>query len=208
MFDAVESSGGRRWRTAVIVGSALAHAGTIAGLVVATMWQVEKLESPSSAVPATTEVTVRSEPTVERNVERENWIDCDGPGPRDWRIPTPPVPPPELPPPFGRPDGPLVPPNVARALRIAGDDQIHPPPSVRRAMRHEARDRLTATVLMCAGTDGRVHHLRMLRSSGYEAYDRTLLAAMRAWRYRPYRVEGRASAMCSVTVFTYAAVRR
>src|SRR5688500_15689156 len=49
MFDAItEKPKPRRWQTAVIIGSAVIHAAAIAGVVVAAMWQVDKLDLTSN----------------------------------------------------------------------------------------------------------------------------------------------------------------
>lgn len=97
----------------------------------------------------------------------------------------------------------IVPPSVARGLRISGNEQIHPPESVRVEMLHQGKESVQATVQVCVGPRGTVDQLRMMKSTGFQAYDDTLLREMRAWRYRPYLVDGQPATMCSVAVVIY-----
>jgi hypothetical protein len=39
--------------------------------------------------------------------------------------------------------------------------------------------------------------------SGYIEYDQALSAAMHAWRYRPYIIDGQPTAVCGVVSFIY-----
>lgn len=94
--------------------------------------------------------------------------------------------------------------RVIEGYRIAGDPQIHAPQSVREKMADRGQTGTLGAVKMCIGTDGAVSSLRVLRSTGYAEYDATLLAGMRGWRYRPYRVaDGTGVAACTLVTFIY-----
>lgn len=98
---------------------------------------------------------------------------------------------------------PIVPPHVAKGLRIAGNEQIHPPEMVRIEMLHQGKDMVQATIQVCVSARGAVDQLRVLKSTGYRSYDETLTREMREWRYKPYRVSGVPSPMCTVAVIIY-----
>lgn len=259
MFDGlIEKPKPRRWRTAVIVGSAVAHAGVIAGVAIAAMWHVEKLDvgstvdityrvpqpqgssSPPPAakldvmkvsvakpkikpppihqpmivkdpVPVTTGTSTTTDAAktgggggtgTDPDADPTSTGNCTTPGAcTGLDLDTPTVvekkEDEDLEPP------PIVEPKLARGLRISGNEQIHPPEMVRVDMMHQGKSQLTATVQLCVDTDGRVDQIRMLRSSGFQDYDAKLLGEIRNWRYRPYRVNGKVSGMCTVSIFMY-----
>lgn len=68
-------------------------------------------------------------------------------------------------------------------------------------MRQTNRTKLVAVVRMCLRPSGRVDTLRILKPSGYPAYDRRLLSRMRQWRYRPWLVDGKAVPLCTFMAF-------
>lgn len=94
--------------------------------------------------------------------------------------------------------------HLIEGARIEGNPRIEPPDSVRQAMVRVAEDKVKGDVKMCLDRDGRVRSLRMLRSTGHAEYDQRLLAGMRTWRYRPYRLDsGAAVSVCTVVTFIY-----
>ena len=97
----------------------------------------------------------------------------------------------------------IVPQDYIEGLLISGNTQIHPPESVRVKMIHVGERKLTATVKMCLGTTGRVNSLSVLDSTDYAEYDAKLLREMRAWRYKPYTVNGQAVPVCTAITFIY-----
>lgn len=258
MFDdLIEKPKPKRWKTAVIVGSAVAHAGVIAGIAIAAMWHVEKLDvsmgpdityrvpppQGSSAPPPAGKLDVMKAkvekpkikpPPIHQPLEVKkdtplvttgattgtdaakpgggggDGTDPNAPPGSTGKCTTP-----------GACDGidtdeppvieekvivkppPILEPKLARGLRISGNEQIHPPEMVRVDMLHQGKSQLMATIQLCVDTDGRVDQIRMLRSSGFKDYDAKLVGEIRSWRYRPYRVNGVVSGMCTVTVFNY-----
>lgn len=97
----------------------------------------------------------------------------------------------------------VIAPNVASGLRISGNDQIHAPDPVRTAMLRDGKTQTIGIVKVCLDTRGRVASAAMARSTGYAAYDRAILGAVRGWRYQPYRVDGEAVPACTVVNFVY-----
>ncbi len=116
---------------------------------------------------------------------------CDGSGPGVPEIrPTP--------------EAKLLPPTVLSELRrVAGDPQIQPPTSTQNAMSQRNQRRALAVVKMCLDTEGVVNRPTIVKSSGYAEYDAKLLSKIRRWRYRPYRANGAAIAICTHLTFIY-----
>lgn len=98
----------------------------------------------------------------------------------------------------------VVPARLIEGRRIAGDPQIRPPESVRARMNRVGQEEVRATIEMCLDAAGRVSGLRVLMSTGHVDYDDRLLAQMRGWRYRPYRIaDGDAVPVCTAVTFIY-----
>jgi TonB family protein len=98
---------------------------------------------------------------------------------------------------------PILPPGVAKGLRLSGNEQIYPPEMVRVEMLHQGKTTVQATVQLCVSARGSVDHVRLLKATGFRAYDEVLTREIREWRYRPYLVDGVPSPMCTVTVIIY-----
>jgi TonB family protein len=95
-------------------------------------------------------------------------------------------------------------PNLIEGHRIKGDPRIMAPDPVRLAMMRAGTSQLIGVVRMCLDRGGRVSSLELARSTGHEAYDARLLAEMRGWRYRPYRLDsGDTVAVCTTITFVY-----
>lgn len=56
---------------------------------------------------------------------------------------------------------------------------------------------------LCVSEKGRVTAVNVLKSSGLPDLDRELDAAIRAWTYRPYLVNGQATPVCTAITFIY-----
>lgn len=94
--------------------------------------------------------------------------------------------------------------HLIEGSRIEGDPRIGPPDSVRQAMARTGQDMVRGHVKMCLDREGSVRSLRVLRSTGHAEYDQRLLAGMRSWRYRPYRLDsGQKVPVCTVVTFIY-----
>lgn len=94
--------------------------------------------------------------------------------------------------------------QLIEGRRIHGDAQIAPPAQVTIEMHRSGIDRTTAAIEMCLNRRGAVASVRVLRSSGYAAYDDKLVGAMGSWRYQPYMLDsGVAVPVCTVVTFIY-----
>lgn len=107
--------------------------------------------------------------------------------------------PPKLPP--VRPK--IVPANVIAGSRISGNARILPSDAVKIRIANAGDSQIVGAVLMCLSTSGAVASVKLVRSTGYNAYDQKLLRTMRSWRYRPYRVNSTAVPVCSSITFIY-----
>jgi len=96
-----------------------------------------------------------------------------------------------------------VPSDVLNGYRIGGEEKIAPSDPVRVAMVQAGQDTLSATIRICVDRTGKVRDLHVLKSSGYGEYDRDLVRAMRAWRYRPYTIDGKAVPACTAIFFRF-----
>lgn len=102
---------------------------------------------------------------------------------------------------------PIVPPSVAKGLRLSGDDQLAPSDPVRLAIARDGKDQVRGTFKVCVGADGAVDAVHVLASTGYPAYDGELVQRMCAWAYRPYRVNGAPAPMCTVSMVVFRLTR-
>ena len=56
---------------------------------------------------------------------------------------------------------------------------------------------------VCVAATGAIEQVHVLKSSGFPAYDEALRAGVRAWRYRPFVINGSAAKVCSIVNFIY-----
>jgi hypothetical protein len=130
------------------------------------------------------------------------------PTPPETAILEPPPPPPAKPAlehTMGAAVMPALPPvtPVIRPQRIGGTTQLVPDDATRKAMAERHLARLTATWKLCLDTKGKVVSVTKLKGSGFASYDRALEAAIHDWVYAPYKVNGRATAVCTAATFLY-----
>jgi TonB family protein len=224
---------GRRYAAPLFLASVAVHGALLVGLVVAGLWRIERLvpdattvevhitapvvmaaggDAPEAAAPRPRAVRPRA-----RRAPRTSPI-------RPAPSPAPPIEPTVVAVPeaevgaFVDEAAPVVAPgaestvigdapasvgSVVESLRIAGETQILPPMRVRTAMTVAGTHRVRGVVRICLDAGGSVASSRVLRSTGHRDYDAKLLAAVAAWRYRPYTVGGRAVPVCGVVSFVY-----
>jgi len=100
-----------------------------------------------------------------------------------------------------------VAPVVLQGLRVSGETQLHPDTVTQNQMIREGTTSVRGLVNVCISTDGGVASASTRVSTKYESYDATLLAAVRAWRYRPYLLNGAPVPACSTVTFLYTITR-
>ncbi len=112
------------------------------------------------------------------------------------------LPAPELPQTEVAPPEPVtIPPTAAK--RISGEDQITPPPAAKAEMLRAGKRQTIGSVRLCIGADGKVDSQKVIKSTGYPAYDDKLLRTMRTWRYRPHTVNGEPTPACFAVQLLY-----
>lgn len=110
----------------------------------------------------------------------------------------------DAPPPPPKPEKPqIVQQTALEASRISGDKNIQPPDTVKTQISRDGKNRVMAVVKMCLTEGGSVKSLNVIKSSGYDAYDRQIKAKMNQWKYRPFKVNGKAVPVCSAITFIY-----
>lgn len=114
--------------------------------------------------------------------------------------PLPPPPPPPTP-------TQNVPPTLLESLRISGSKRIAPDARMKADMLAAGKTKVVASMKMCLDDRGNVSSVSQLKSSGFTAYDRKLMTEMRQWLYRPYKVNGKATTVCTAVTFIYDASR-
>ena len=98
----------------------------------------------------------------------------------------------------------FVPPVILEGLRISGQTQIHPPEGVTNQMLRDNHSRVTGGFRVCLGAGGDVTSVTMALSTKYPAYDALLADTVRTWRYKPYLVDNRPTAVCGNVTFIFA----
>jgi TonB family protein len=111
----------------------------------------------------------------------------------------PPPPPPPPPPRAGVP--PKVAPSALEPLRIAGARDVAPDAAALAAARAAGKARLVTSAVVCVDRSGSVDSTRIVKWSDVDVYDRAVLQAVSAWRFRPFLISGRPSAVCTAVTF-------
>ncbi len=111
----------------------------------------------------------------------------------------PKIAPPKLPP--ARPK--IVSANMIAGSRLSGTARILPPERVKVQIANDDKQRVVGAMIMCLNTRGGVSKVRVVKSTGYNAYDQKILRKMRQWRYRPYKVNGTSVPVCTSITFIY-----
>ncbi|MBL9019716.1 MAG: energy transducer TonB [Myxococcales bacterium] len=114
--------------------------------------------------------------------------------------PPPPPPPPPAPPRS-------VPPAVLESLRLAGTKVIAADARTRADILAGGKTRVVAALKICLDDAGSVRSSAVMKSSGFPAYDRKLISETRGWVFRPYKVNGKATAVCTAYTFIYDATK-
>ncbi|HLU64838.1 MAG TPA: energy transducer TonB [Kofleriaceae bacterium] len=96
----------------------------------------------------------------------------------------------------------IVPQQAIEASRISGEKNIQPPNDVATQISRSGKDAV-GVVKMCLSAGGSVSKLQVLKSTGYPSYDNRIKSKMREWKYKPFRVNGKAVPVCTSVTFIY-----
>jgi TonB family protein len=97
-----------------------------------------------------------------------------------------------------------VPPTTLEPLRTSGDKNLVPDDATKKEILRSGKGKLVGSFKMCLDTTGKITEVKLLKSTGYAAYDEAIRAGMRAWTYKPYETDGKAAAVCTAVTFIYA----
>jgi TonB family protein len=103
--------------------------------------------------------------------------------------------PPELPPK-------VVPLATLEALRTGGTRQIDPDEPEQAAIA-KLGHKVVVVHKLCIDTTGKIDQLRLLKSSGYPAYDQKVKRELEAWAFQPYKFQGEPTAACTAVTLVY-----
>jgi hypothetical protein len=103
---------------------------------------------------------------------------------------------------------PEVPRNVAPIAfdgnRIAGDKNIVPEDTTKAQISRSGVTKVVGNFKLCVTPEGAVDTVTPLKSTGFPDYDAKLQSTMRTqWRYRPFAMNGKRIAACSIVTFIY-----
>jgi TonB family protein len=87
--------------------------------------------------------------------------------------------------------------------RVAGDTDVQPSTATRASMIRNGVSSVKGTVHLCVDTVGVVIDTKLTEATGYDEYDKKLIAAVRGWRFRPFVINGQTFEVCSTTEFMY-----
>jgi outer membrane biosynthesis protein TonB len=98
-----------------------------------------------------------------------------------------------------------VAPAALDANRISGEKSIAPDEPTMDAIARSGENKLVSTFKVCVTPDGGIGSVTQLKSTGFPAYDTKIQNTIRKdWRYKPYLVNGKATAVCTAFRFIYA----
>lgn len=98
----------------------------------------------------------------------------------------------------------VIAPNVLEARRVSGEKYIIPDDRTKLDIQLSGVSRVVGAFKLCLDDTGHVEHVTMLRSTGFAAYDDTIVHTIsRTWIYLPFMDEGRAAPVCTAVTFIY-----
>jgi hypothetical protein len=106
-------------------------------------------------------------------------------------------PPPPPPPPQN------VPPTLLEGSRISGEKMIVPDDVTKTEIQRSGKEKLVGSYKLCIDTSGVPSSVKQLKSTGFAAYDTKIITKMKAWRYKPYTVDGKTVPVCTAVTFVY-----
>ncbi|HEY5934675.1 MAG TPA: hypothetical protein VIU61_08570, partial [Kofleriaceae bacterium] len=97
-----------------------------------------------------------------------------------------------------------VAPTMLEGRRIAGDRNILPDDATKTEIQRSGKERVLGSWKMCIDERGEVTEVKVLKTTGFPAYDTKIETAIKAWQYKPYLTPvGRAIPVCTAVTFIY-----
>ena len=187
-----------RWRPAVVVGvAALAMAAAVVAY-----WSPWSPRTPSDATARppmpTRDLTRTPEPTRDEPDPAPVELRPGGTAPH---LPTAPSLVGGAQPPDMQPS--VMPPQLFEAHRRTGDRNVFPDDATKAAIAAAGITRVLVPVKVCVDRDGVVSTAKVLKASGFPAYDDLVVRRIAGWTYEPFTIDGAPVAVCSVVQLVY-----
>ena len=96
-----------------------------------------------------------------------------------------------------------APPTALERNRIAGDKNIVPDDATKNEIAKRRVPRVIGSFKLCLDITGDIADVKMLKSTGFPAYDARLQEGIRTWKYRPFLIDGKPTPVCSAATFIY-----
>jgi hypothetical protein len=97
-----------------------------------------------------------------------------------------------------------VAPTALDANRVSGEKDIVPDDITQAEIGRAGVATLVGSYKVCITTDGSITTVTPLKATGFPAYDTKIQNTIRSkWRYRPFMVNGKATAVCTAVRFIY-----
>lgn len=93
--------------------------------------------------------------------------------------------------------------TLMEGRRIVGERRIVPDDATKSEIAQYRASKITGTFRLCLDEAGHVESVLPMRSTGFPAYDRDLLAKMSLWKYSPYTIDGQPVSVCTGITFIY-----
>ena len=94
-------------------------------------------------------------------------------------------------------------PTALEQQRVSGDKNITPDDVTRTEIQRSGKTQLMVPVKVCIDRAGNIASVKIMKSSGFPAYDQKLTREISKWRYRPFSVNGTPTPVCSAIQFIY-----
>jgi outer membrane biosynthesis protein TonB len=97
----------------------------------------------------------------------------------------------------------MMPSSLIETRRLAGERGIGPEDTTKQHIHEKGIAAVRADVLMCLDDAGTPTAITMSSSSCEPEYDARILKLMADWRYKPFEIGGKASAVCTTVTYVY-----
>lgn len=96
-----------------------------------------------------------------------------------------------------------VSPSALERFRVSGEKNVVPDDGTKAAIAQAGTKKIIGSFKLCLDTSGSISSIKRLKSTGFDAYDRLIEQKMHDWRYRPFLIDGKPTAVCTAVTFIY-----
>ncbi len=96
-----------------------------------------------------------------------------------------------------------VAPTMLEATRRSGDKIIQPDDATKKQIVASGKGRAIGSWKLCIDTAGAVTTVKMLKTTGFAAYDAKLEAGIKTWAYAPFMIDDQPVPVCTAVTFIY-----